>query len=575
MNKRFSSRITAVIMAAAILLSGCNGAMAPAQIAVAKVQRGDLEVRVSADGAIEMPAAVNLYFDTTMFTPPYSARIKAIYVKKGEMVKAGAVLAKLDDTTQKMGVESAQYALELAINNVVQTVCCGVNRSPGFYCDAVALVHFEFAQNEMEKAQLLLQTAKYEDAAAQVALAKYDLDSANKFYSNPEFRNIRPDLLDVTQAGYTDYDLDLAIGRLSAEIDSIIILQSRFKDGNYTRALDEINSIIVEMGDTHSVVRRLNHLPINTVYPDTCTAYTVVNEIMASLAVLDNLAQQKGPDPLKYAETLSIIRHDMELSEKVLDENVSTYRAGLNLKTLRDYNIGVQIAIINLQRAKQALLRTELLAPFDGRVTDINLRAGDMISQRYAVTGAPIDSYILQLANTGSVRWSGIIDEIDIAKVSGRPLDELKPVVLVDAFPGQRFSGRVTFISPFGPTQAGGIQYYGTVQTTLPTYRMEIALDPAETAYLAGGQTSTAEILVDTRSGVLLVPNAALSGRNGGYTVRVLKEGQSGLTEQRQVSTGLQNRSFTEVISGLAEGDMVVLEKPAAPANALRNGAPR
>jgi macrolide-specific efflux system membrane fusion protein len=143
-------------------------------------------------------------------------------------------------------------------------------------------------------------------------------------------------------------------------------------------------------------------------------------------------------------------------------------------------------------------------------------------------------------------------------------------VLLVDAFPGQRFGGRVTFISPYGPTQANSIQYYGTVQTTLPTYKIEIALDPSETAYLAGGQTASAEILVDTRSGVLLAPYAAITGKNGNYTVRVLKDQQNGLTEQRAVVIGLQNRSFSEIKSGLAEGEAVVLEKAAAPANALR-----
>ncbi len=133
------------------------------------------------------------------------------------------------------------------------------------------------------------------------------------------------------------------------------------------------------------------------------------------------------------------------------------------MKTLRDYNINVQNAIINLQRAKQALLKTELLAPFDGKVVDVNLRAGDMISQRYTVTGIPIDSYVIQLANAGSMRMTGQIDEIDIVKIANKPLEELTPVILVDAFPGKQFKGKVTFISPFGPTQASSIQYYGTI----------------------------------------------------------------------------------------------------------------
>jgi multidrug efflux pump subunit AcrA (membrane-fusion protein) len=570
MNKRLFSGLTAIAVAIAIVSGGCSGAAAPGQLSVARVQKGDLEVKVSADGTIEMPAAVNLYFDTTMFTPPYSGRIKAVYVEKGNQVRAGTTLAKLDDTTQKMAVEAAQYTLELAINNVVQTTCCGVTRSPGFYCDAVAQLRFEFAQKELERARVLLQTGNYGDAAEQVALAKYDLEGAKKFYSDPDYRRIRPDLVDVTQVNYSDYDIDMAIGRLAAEIDGLSAMQSQFRDGSYGPASDSLQNMLVEMGDTYSVVKRLNHLPQNSVYPDTCTAYTVVNELMSSLALLDTLSQQKDTDPVKYAETLSIIRHDMELSEKILDENISTFRAGLNLKTMRDYNIAVQNAIINLQRTKQALLRTELIAPFDGRVTDINLRAGDMITQRYAVTGVPIDSYVVQLADVNSVRMAGLIDEIDIARIAGKSLDEMKPLIMVDAFPGRTFRGSVTFISPFGPAQSNSIQYYGTLQTTLPSYKIEIALDPAETAYLTGGLTATAGILVDARSGVLTVPNTALSGKEGSYTVRVLMDEKTGMVEQRPVKIGLQNKTVTEIISGLAEGEMVVLEKAAVPANALR-----
>ena len=568
MMKALLLKVVALVLTAGILLSGCLAGPATVPLPVAKVQRGDLEVNVSADGTIETPAAVNLFFDTSMFTPPYSGRIKAIYVEKGDVVGAGTMLAKLDDTTQKMAVEAAQYALELAINNVVQTTCCGVNRSPGFYCDAVAQLRFEFAQKELEKARVLLQTGNYRDAAEQVALAKYDLEGAKKFYSDPDYRRIRPDLVDVTQVNYSDYDIDLAISRLAAEIEQISALQSWFKDSSYGPASDTLQNMLVEMGDTYSVVKRLNHLPQNSVYPDTCTAYTVVNEVTASLALLD-VMKQRG-DPVKYAETLSIVRHDMELSVKILDENISTFRAGLNLKTMRDYNIAVQVAIINLQRAKQALLRTEMIAPFDGRVTDINLRTGDMISQRYTVTGIPIDSYVIQLADVDAVRMTGLVDEIDIVKIANKPLAELTPVILVDAFPGKQFKGKVTFISPFGITQSNSLQYYGTMQTTLPTYKMEIALDPAETAYLTGGMSVTANILVDSRSGVLTVPSAAVSGKDGHYTVRVLKDEKTGLTEQRPVTVGLQDKTVTEIVSGLAEGEMVVLENAAVPAKALR-----
>ena len=563
-------KVSAIVLTAGILLTGCLGGPVTEPLPVAIVQRGDLEIRVSADGSIEMPAAVNLYFDTTMFTPPYSGRIKSVYVEKGDMVRAGTLLAKLDDTNQKLAVESAQYALELAMNNVVQTVCCGVTRSPGFYCDAVAFLRFQFARKELEKAQALFQAGNYVDAAIQVSLAKFDLEGSRKFYSDPDYRRVRPDLIDVTQAAYSDYDIDLAIERLSAEIDNLSALQSLIKEGSYDNALAGLQALLTEMGDTWSVVKRLNHLPQNAVYPDTCTTYTVINEALNSIDVLQEISRQKDFDGARFAETLSMIKHDLELSEKILDENTSTFRQGLNLKTQRDYNINVQNAIINLQRAKQALLKTELIAPFDGKVVDVNLRGGDMITQRYMVTGAPIDSYVIQIANTNLMRMSGLIDEIDIVKIAAHPSKDLTATILVDAFPGREFKGKVTFISPFGPTQASGIQYYGTIQPTVSTYKVEIALDPQEAMYLTGGLTATATILVDNRSGVLIIPNNAISGKDGDYRVRVVKDEKSNLVEQRPVKIGFQSRSQSEVISGLSEGEKVLLEKSASPARPLR-----
>lgn len=554
--------VTIVVMT---MLTGCSNNNAPVQQVVAAVQCGALEIKANVDGYIETPAAVNLYFDTTMFGAPYSARIKKIYVEQGEMVRAGTVLAKLDDTAQKLNVEAAQYALELALNNVVQTVCCGVNRSLGFYCDAVAFKRFEFAQEEMRKAQVFLLDGKYEQSSEQITLAKLDLEGARDFYSNPDYRNYRPDITDTNQNTADEYFIDEAIARLNAEISQILELQKQLKEGQYSTARETLQYLLIEMGDTNSVIKRLNHFPGAPTYTDSCTTYTVLSELTAELDKLEALTKQKEFDEIRYAETLSLARHDLELSKKIIEENVSTFRSGLNMKALRDYNINIQAAIINLERAKQGLLKTELIAPFDGRVEDINLRAGDMIVQRYATTGAPIDSYVMRLADTSYIKMVGIVGEIDAVLVKAGQ----KARVYIDAAPGRQFEGTVKFISNYGPLQAGGIQYYGTIQPTAPTYKVEIELDRAQTAGLYGGLTAQAEILVDDRADVLLVPNGALSGKSGEYYVRVLKDQKTNTIEQRLVKIGVQSRTQTEIVSGLKEGELVLLDKVATPARPL------
>ncbi|MDD5313014.1 MAG: HlyD family efflux transporter periplasmic adaptor subunit [Dehalococcoidia bacterium] len=559
----FQMAVISLILAG--IQSGCNGNGALSSQTVATVQRGDMEVAVDVDGNIEMPAAVNLFFDTTMFSPPYSARIKNIYVEKGQTVKAGALLAKLDDSTQILAVEAAQYSLELAMNNVIQTVCCGVTRVPTYYNDAVAFTRYDYAVREMDKAAVYFAEGDYGDLVAQIALAKYDIGAAHKFYSNPEYPGLRPEFNEFGILIRSSDDAVAVIQRLAAELDDISTIQQQIQLGEYEKVRESINALQNRMYDTHTMVKRISHQPGSYTFPDTCTTYTITNEVIESLNELQKLAAHGDADAVKFAETLSMAQHNLEISNTILDENISTFRQGLNLKALRDYNISIQSNLINLEKAKQALLKTELFAPFDGQIVDINLQAGDMITQRYSVTGVPIDSYIMRIVNTGSIKMAGIVDEIDVVKVKTGQAAR----IYVDSLPGKEFKGTVKNISPYGPQQSSGIQYFGTLQSTVATYEVEIAMNPDDAVYLTGGMTATAEILVDKRDNVLIVPNSAINGKNGDYSVRVLRNEQTNLIEQVPVEVGLQSRTQSEIISGLNQGDVVLLEKTNTTARSL------
>ncbi len=547
----------ATLLTVAISFAGCTPGQPVTEMrTLASVERGDLEVKVSVYGYIETRPAVNAYFDTTMFTPPYSARIDKVYVERGDMVKAGTILAKLDDTTERMAVESAQYALELAINNVVQTVCCGVTRAPSFYSDAVALLRYEAAMKEVQETPSLLADSKFEDAASQIALAKYDLEGAKKIYIDPEFINLRTELKDLSlpELVTSSKDANTAIGKLTSEIDNLSAIQEQIRDGKYDELKQMLDSLSTDMSTTHLVIKRLNHLQVDYTCPDTCTTFTVINEALTELAEVKQEASTGNFDALTLSEAI----HDLELGNKILQENVTTFRQGLNLNAERVYNINIQTALISLDRTKQALLKTELIAPFDAQVVDVNLYEGDMITQRYSATGLPIDTYVLKLADNREVKMIGTANEMDAAKL----LKGQKASVFIDAFPGKVFSGEVRFISP-----------YGTLQTGTATYEIEIELDPNDAAYLTGQLTATAVITVDTHKDVLLIPNSALHTQGTESWVYIIND-QARMIEQRQVQVGLQSQTETEILSGLKEGEKVLLGNSTVPAKSLNSAAP-
>ncbi|MGD0856784.1 MAG: HlyD family secretion protein [Dehalococcoidia bacterium] len=156
-------------------------------------------------------------------------------------------------------------------------------------------------------------------------------------------------------------------------------------------------------------------------------------------------------------------------------------------------------------------------------------------AQNYSSTNAIV------LVDTSYVRFTGLVDEIDIMKVSqGEPA-----TITVDAIPNKTFTGKVQFISPFGALSSSVVKF-----TTF------IAVDPTD-APLKGGLTATATITAANEKNVLLVPVSYILTTRNGSMVMVLNS-QTGNPERRQIKVGVQTSEYAEVLSGLQEGDKVV-----------------
>jgi multidrug efflux pump subunit AcrA (membrane-fusion protein) len=150
------------------------------------------------------------------------------------------------------------------------------------------------------------------------------------------------------------------------------------------------------------------------------------------------------------------------------------------------------------------------------------------------------------LVDTKTIRMTGIIDEIDITRVQVGQ----EALLTVDALPGQKLKGIVRFVSPFGTLQSGVVNF-----------PVEIYLDKSENVdLLRGGLTATADIITGKRENVLQVPNRAIKGLAGDFWVDVVTKASTAATEKRPVKTGLQNKKSTEIISGLKEGEQVLIE---------------
>ena len=241
------------------------------------------------------------------------------------------------------------------------------------------------------------------------------------------------------------------------------------------------------------------------------------------------------------AQSLNSTVKTAELQVQIAQEQVEAaqaqYEASSTDITEANWEIAkfnLKIAKLNLESAKLNLDKAVIVAPCDGVVADISITEGEEISTAALATPA------ITLVDTSEIEMQGYIDELDVASVEvGQAAN-----ITLDALPNEQVTGNVTFVSPISTVRAGIVSYATTITLENPS------------AELKDGMSATAEVVVERRDNVLLVPNTVIQGTLQNPTVVVLVDGQQ---EERQITLGLSDGFNTEVLSGLEEGEEVVV----------------
>jgi len=559
MKKSVIAAMVFLLVVSAMSITGCGGNGEEAdERQVVGVERGDLIVTITADGNLDMPHQVKLRFGTP-------GTVKEVFVQEGDRVREGTLVAKLDETAQKIAIAAAQYDVELAMNEIVEKIHPALMGYPKFYPDPSTVLYVEQAQEELNKAQELIAESNYQKAASELRLAQHDLGAAYYMLNVPEIAlasEYRDGMMGEVLNRYPN--IPKAIELLEQDQERLDEIQTLIGLGSYGEASAKLSTAQDKLGETYRLVNSVSGrmrvsqrigeccgqlttqgeragatglMPIP--YPDTSTSLDWLRQVEEELQKIQNLMGQEDYAELELAEAIRMAQHEVEMSQTILEDNELIFRSGLNLKASRQYSLNLQKAEGALGNAKEELMKTEILAPFDGTVVDIGVKENDQLSSfDYASTTA------VHLVDTKTVKMEGVVDEIDIYQVEVGQ----EAIVTVDALPDEEFSGKITFISPFGTEETGVVEFAVT-----------ISLEPAEVE-LRGGLTATADIIVEKHENVLLIPNRAVKGLVGDYWVEVVIDEATEEVEKRQVVLGAQDAKFTEVISGLEEGEKVMVE---------------
>lgn len=194
----------------------------------------------------------------------------------------------------------------------------------------------------------------------------------------------------------------------------------------------------------------------------------------------------------------------------------------------------LQLAQIALDKAKTDLDNATLRAPAAGVISTLTNQVGEAPANPFAV-----------IAVTGTLTLHGTIGEAEVAKVK---IGQVATLAVDAVGSGTRLTGKVTSVDPVATLQQG-----------VPVYGIDITIDRPDPA-VRPGMTSSATVIIQSKQGVLTVPNSAIRTIGGRRTVQVLQNGQP--VDGGEVVFGIANDTVTEVVSGLEEGQTVVLPQP-------------
>jgi HlyD family secretion protein len=210
---------------------------------------------------------------------------------------------------------------------------------------------------------------------------------------------------------------------------------------------------------------------------------------------------------------------------------------------LKQAQAQVSQAKAQLEEKEEEYRNSTIVAPMDGMVLSRDVEVGDAVSSILVLGSAA--TLVMTLGDIHEVYVKGKVDESDIGKVFiGQPAR-----IKVESYKDRTFSGKVTKISPLG-----------VEKDNVTTFEVRVSIDNAK-GELKSQMTANAEIILDEHKNVLMIPEGSLIyDKDRKASVEVPdphgKEGK----KKVDVAVGISNGSKTELLSGLKEGQQVVLQ---------------
>ncbi len=238
----------------------------------------------------------------------------------------------------------------------------------------------------------------------------------------------------------------------------------------------------------------------------------------------------------REAKRLLRLKGTGAVSEESVDKSVTSAQA--KKADCESANAMAKVSSARVAVARSRLERTQLIAPFDGVVAEINGELNEYVTP--SPPGIPTPPAV-DLIDNSCFYVAAPIDEVDAPKITiGRTAR-----VSMDAFGAKRFPGKVRRIA----------SYVLDLEKQARTVEVEVEFSSKEDiSQLLAGYSADVEIILDSHENTLRIPTEAILE---GDRVFIFNQ-EDGLLEERKIEKGMSNWDWTEVLAGVKPGELVV-----------------
>ena len=328
-------------------------------------------------------------------------------------------------------------------------------------------------------------------------------------------------------------------------IVSGISASGKIETANYLAVTTSVNGIVkkvyVKEGDKVTAGQEIMEVTLDSegeksrtsAYASYLKAKNSLDSAKNSLYSLDTALIQKEEAFKTEKEENSYQSDDERVSYKIAENEYLKAKADYAAKKAEITQLEISLSAAWSDYQTQSPV---VIAPSDGIVS--NIVAVEGIAIENSVTSDRSVFTVASIKKEGTPIASLNITEMDINKIKVGQ----KVYLSLNSVSDKNFNGKIA-----------GIDKIGTIQSGVSNYPVTVKFDESSDLVLPN-MSVEGEIVVEEKNDVLLIPSGAISANRGKKRVTVVSGGE---TKEVTIEIGISDGSFTEVLSGLKEGDIV------------------